>query len=342
MTNAKLSAACFAMSYLTNPERVRSTVSSLGIEQADAPAYVGAGCKLSATVVTPKYYKNLKEYASDMNRYLLAARQQSSQLVALPELSGMLPLSLMPGFEKIFAELWQQSTQYPADRATLLRQVCRSTQGFVGEVFLTTLSELCRLHQIAAAASCYVVDNGKLYNRQYLFSTDGTVGGMQDKLILSPQEGALGVTAGEKLTPASTPVGQVALLSASALGYYQPFAIARELGCVAATISASPFGEDMRCAPFRAEESGLALLSAGFASSRCFALEKSAPALLFAPRAASKNQSCLLREETGEGVYTARIDIARAKASLDLYTADRNPDFFEKMIEQLPFEQRQN
>ena len=90
----------------------------------------------------------------------------------------------------------------------------QTVQGFVGEVFLNTFSQLARSHRIIiAAGGLYQIENGRLTNRQYLFSDTGEVAAVQDKLYPERWERSMGVSA--CLLYTSTPIPKKAKSCAS-------------------------------------------------------------------------------------------------------------------------------
>lgn len=335
MYKLRLKASAFAMSYLSNEERVRSQVCNLH-PNTDKPApFVGAGgIKVSAVCLTPRFYKNIRDYIAHMNDYVAAAAASGSQMVAFPELCGMVAMSVMPGFSALYADLKKLKEADVETQKDALFTLCETVQGFVGEIFHNTFSQLAQSHRIIiAAGGLFQLEDKKLYNRQFLFSETGEVAAIQDKLFLTPWERQVGVTAGTRVTPGDTHIGRVALLDGLALKHYEPFWIAAASGCTFAVTSASPFiVTDYALTRYRAQEQGLCILSPGlFGGKRCdFCF--SAPAGIYAPRAATRSRDGIAAEGTDQ-VLTARVDISRATAQFDLYSDDKNPRFFQRLLQ---------
>ncbi|MEG1773475.1 MAG: hypothetical protein RR320_01335, partial [Oscillospiraceae bacterium] len=131
MNKAKIRASAFAMSYLSSAERVRETVEELGLPRGGEPAYVGsAGVKLTAVRLRLRPYRKLREYVADINGYVAEAAAAGSQLVAFPELAGMLSISLMPRFGSILEDLRGLSGGSDRELAEAFAVVCESVQGF--------------------------------------------------------------------------------------------------------------------------------------------------------------------------------------------------------------------
>lgn len=335
MYKFRLKASAFAMSYLSNEEKVRAQVRNLHAHTEKPAPFVGAGgIKVSAVCFSPKRYKNLRDYVTQMNAYVAAAAASGSQLVAFPELCGMAAISLMPGFSALYSELKKLREAPIEEQSEALFTVCETVQGFVGEIFHNTFSQLAQSHRIIiSAGGIYQIENKTICNRQFLFSEDGKVVGIQNKLFLSPPERRLGVTAGTRITPGDTRIGRIAMLEGSSLKHYEPFWIAAASGCSIAVAGASPFVvTDHPLARFRAQEQGICILSPGLSGGANLGLSLSAPAGIYAPRAATRSRDGIAAEGFDDPVVTARIDLARAASQFDVYSDDKNPRFFQQLL----------
>lgn len=336
MYKLRLKASAFAMSYLSNEEKVRAQVRSLHPHTEKPAPFVGAGgIKVSAVCFTPKLYKNMRDYISDMNDYVAAAAASGSQLVAFPELCGMVIMSVMPGFATLYADLQKLKGADMETQGDALLTVCETVQGFVGEIFHNTFSQLAKSHRIIiAAGGLYQLEDRQLYNRQFLFSETGEVAGMQDKLFLSAWEKQAGVIAGSRVTPGDTHIGRIALLDGLALKHYEPFLIAATSGCAFAVAGASPFeATDHTLTRYRAQEQGLCVLSPGLAASQHYGLSCSTPAGIYVPRAASRSRDGIAAEGLDQPILTARVDLVRASSQFDLYSDDKNSRFLQRLLQ---------
>lgn len=151
----------------------------------------------------------------------------------------------------------------------------------------------------------------------------------------------MGVSPGRRLSPGQTPVGRVALLSASCLPNYEPFFAAAAAGCTVATAGATPFTAVSDLARYRAQESGLCLLCPGIGGDGAFAIASASPAMIAAPRAATRSRDGRAAGPLQQPVVTARVDLERAASQFDLYSADRNPAFFQALLDHDPEEAAQ-
>ncbi len=335
MYKLRLKASAFAMSYLSNEERVREQVRQMApMRDRPAPFISAGGIKVAAARPTQRRHRALKTYIADQNELVARAADAGCQMVAMPELCGMPALSLMPGFASLYAELkkiWVEGSQ--EERAEALLELCATVQGFIGEIFLNTFSQLARSHRIIiAAGGFYQVEGGALYNRQFLFSDTGELAASQNKLYLDRWERSMGVTVGRELIPGDTKIGRIALLSASCLPNYEPFFIAAAAGCSIAVAGASPFGSANELARYRAQESGLCILSPGLRVRGDYGITCNHPSRISAPRAATRGRDGVAAAEEDSMLITARVDLERAASQFDLYSSDRNAAFFRALL----------
>ncbi|HWP52070.1 MAG TPA: nitrilase-related carbon-nitrogen hydrolase [Clostridia bacterium] len=336
MYRLRLKASAFAMSYLSTEEKVRAQVRSLHPHTEKPAPFLGAGgVKVSAVCFTPRLYKNIRDYITHMNDYVAMAAASGSQLVAFPELCGMTAMSVMPGFTTLFADLKRLKDLDIEEQKDALFTVCETVQGFVGEIFHNTFSQLAQSHRIIiAAGGLFQLEDKRLYNRQFLFSETGEVSGMQDKLFLSPWEKRVGITAGTRVTPGDTHIGRVAMLGGLSLKHYEPFWIAATGGCAFAITGAAPFiVTDHSLTRFRAQEQSLCILSPGLCGGQAYGCSFSAPAGIYAPRAATRSRDGIASEGIDQAVFTARVDLSRASSQFDLYSDDKNPRFFQRLLQ---------
>ena len=293
MYRLRLKASAFAMSYLSSEEKVRAQVRALCANTEKPAPFIGAGgIKASAVRFSIIRYKNLRDCVSHFNEYVSAAAASGSQIVAFPELCGMTAVSLIPGFSTLLNDFKNLQNGPLESRAEIMRVFCETVQGFIGEIFHNTFSQLAQNHRIIiAAGGFYQVEDGRLYNRQFLFSETGEVAAIQDKIFLSEWEELVGVSPGLRITPGDTRIGRIALLEGGCLSHYEPFWIAASSGCSIAISGQSPFlDSNLTLARFRAQEQGLCIISPGLVDSAAYGLAVNTPAGIYAPRAATRSR----------------------------------------------------
>lgn len=318
------------MSYLSNAERVRGAVDKLSVRPSKNLSFTSPiGVKLCAVRLEAKPFHRLADYTAGMNRYIAEAVSAGAQMVAFPELTGMLAMTLMPGFSSLLKDL-QNLEQDWENLSEAFRLTVEAVNGFVGEIYLNTFSRLSEAHRvIIAAGSVYTTENGRIFNRQYLFGEDGKVAGTQDKLFPSPLERKLGVSEGSRLTPAETKLGLVALLGGWESAQFEPYYVASAMGCPIAITGASPVGGDPALARYRAQEARMAVVCPGLAGGGAFGLDLSFDPAIYAPLSATRTRDGIVAADARD-TLTARVDLEKITGQFDLYSADKNYEFIKQ------------
>ena len=327
MLKAKLKASAFAMSYLSNAERARGAVTKLMVAPSKNLSFISPmGVKLCAVRLEAKPYRKLGDFAADMNRYVAEAVSAGAQLVAFPELTGMLAMTLMPGFSSVLGDLRNLERDWE-NLSEAFRMTLEAVHGFVGEPYLNTFSQLAQAHRVViAAGSAYTIESGRIHHRHYLFSENGELAGTQVKLFPSPAERRLGVTEGERLTPAETKLGRVALLGGWETAQFEPFYVAAAMGCPIAVAGASPAGGDPPLARYRAQEARMAVICPGLSGGGAFGWDFQFEPAIYAPLAATRTRDGVVAAADVD-TLTARVDLGKITGQFDIYSADKNFEF---------------
>ncbi|MEG2144015.1 MAG: nitrilase-related carbon-nitrogen hydrolase [Oscillospiraceae bacterium] len=334
MLKMNLKTGSLAMSYLINEEKVRAITENCIFSPRRELSFVPDGIKPACCNFKLREYENTEDFISDIARYVKIAAEEGAQLLVFPQLIGECALTFMPGFKKIKKELAAANAGGRDSSAEAFRSVVQTTQGFVGEIFLNAFSMLAKSYKmILAGGGSYTLSGDKIYNTIYCFDENGNVAGMQNKIFLSAKEKKWGVSKGTSLTPAETSLGEVALLFSESCRNYEPYYIARSLGCKLAIISASPFAPETGCLTFRANETGLAIAVSGLScKNEGLGINVQESARIAVPLALTPDESGILKP--GEGsVISARIDLTKLSHCFDVYTADMNLNFIKWLTE---------
>ncbi|MEG1972329.1 MAG: nitrilase-related carbon-nitrogen hydrolase [Oscillospiraceae bacterium] len=315
MLKMNLKTGSLAMSYLINEEKVRAITENCIFSPRRELSFVPDGIKPACCNFKLREYENTEDFISDIARYVKIAAEEGAQLLVFPQLIGECALTFMPGFKKIKKELAAANAGGRDSSAEAFRSVVQTTQGFVGEIFLNAFSMLAKSYKmILAGGGSYTLSGDKIYNTIYCFDENG-------------------VSKGTSLTPAETSLGEVALLFSESCRNYEPYYIARSLGCKLAIISASPFAPETGCLTFRANETGLAIAVSGLScKNEGLGINVQESARIAVPLALTPDESGILKP--GEGsVISARIDLTKLSHCFDVYTADMNLNFIKWLTE---------
>lgn len=295
------------------------------------PPLEGDRCNLSVAPYRLRPYANLKEFVLDLDDYVRAAAESGSHLIAFPSYLSLGLLTLLP--EGLFH--WEELLSLQEEPESFLEYaeaLCAATEDFVSDILFYTASALAHHHRIfIASGGSYQHDRENIYRRQYLFDDMGEPVITQDALFLSPLERMAGITAGENLVVAQTPLGKLAIVDGGALPHAAAFLVAVKKGCnIILTDAVTAVQQPMRC---RAEQFACTILCPGIQNPEKLFSLPAATAAIYAPRALTRDKSGIAAQYTDEmAVVTAKVDLSRSVQSYDGYTADENPRFLETLL----------
>lgn len=325
----------FAAAGRLNENKTNKIVKALPHPVHSSGTTTSSGVRVSAINMPIKRYAGLDEYIKDLNSLVSDAAGAKSRLVVFPDIVGILPITAIAGFDLLFKQLMSVFSIYSSSSDDFTF-VCESVQGFLAEVYHNTFSALAKKHNILiAAGGLYQTQRGVLSFRRFLFSETGDVAGVQDKIFLHPLERQAGVVPAVKITPAQSSIGSIALFSALELPHYEPFAAAASMGCAIAAVSAFPLPKrDVRLlAGCRSKEQRMCLAVSGMSGGMELGLNFDVPAGIFEPGETAKGRSGVVALAKPGETVTGLIDPLRVREQFDAYSSDRNPQFFENLLQ---------
>lgn len=328
MFRAKLKASALGASYLIDGQHIQQRVREGLGPRSDKLQFVAPSNVRGAAVRLPAVHVGgVRGFVQLMDQAVRPAVEAGAQIVALPELCGLLAFGAFPGSGSLVRDIARLDSDAENRRAAFAEWM-QSAATLVNELYLNTLSALARGYGVVVAGgSSYVWENGRIYNRSVLFDETGSVAGMQDKLFLAPGEEEIGVSPGEGVQAFATKVGRVALLSAQDSPNYEPFFLAGAMRADLAVAGESPWGGSLEGLRYRAQETGLYILSPAYSQGEDFFLHFSGSPAIYAPLSATKGRDGLLCREDGPLAH-ARMDLERAGELFDIYSSDKNLAFF--------------
>lgn len=192
---------------------------------------------VSAVNFKVKKYHSIREFQHDVESYFIEAKRQNSSLICFPELFGMLPLLFIP-FVRTF--LFKKSSKLSTDSSdstqTSILNLLKKFNYYAESLVL--LQHLAMKYKIyVCSGSMFVIENNKIYNRQYLLSPQGEILGYQDKLHLVEMEKQFGLAIGHELKTFDLPFGRLCMPICMDASYFETLRIAKKKGC---TIIALP------------------------------------------------------------------------------------------------------
>ena len=289
--------------------------------------------KVAAVGLESRPYKNLKAYLTHMEYLVRQAVEEEAGIVVFPQYTGLLPLTLLPGFGRILAQL-EDLERDEKNLRDAFRLVIGTLGDFLWETYMATFGCLARRYGVyLMAGSIYECSGEKIFHRAYLFDPAGAIAGVQSKLLLSPFERTFGVEREEKLEVFPTLFGKVGILFEEDLAQFELSKILREQG---ANLILSPGGvlggEELPCREllpvFRTQERGLYIARAGMVNR--IGLPVTGKAGIYGPFSLTSGKDGVLAQgasHTQGGTVVAHTDLTCLSKWEDLYTADHSPAF---------------
>lgn len=188
------------------------------------------GIRLCAMQMEAKAYRSPESWLRELDEILWRAVSRGASLVCLPELYGMMPLLCHPLLPPLLKRV---SGRFPQGEGEGSMDLLPLLQPFVPlfAAYEQIVSRFAKRYGIYIfGGTAFIPDNGKIYNRGSLISPEGEILARQDKLHLTIEEMALGLSTGDVLQVVATPIGNIALCVCMDATYFETFRIARNLG----------------------------------------------------------------------------------------------------------------
>ncbi|MEG0273384.1 MAG: nitrilase-related carbon-nitrogen hydrolase [Hydrogenoanaerobacterium sp.] len=210
-------------------KKIVKAIDRLEIERSDNLSFIDpAAVKISAIPLRLRTYRKLDDFIEHLSEKMSIAVKKGAQLVCFPELVGLIPLTMLPKYDKMLSDYKSCGSN---DRGPFTNDILYEYFDFLQEVYFTTFSELaCQYGVFVQAGSIYVFEGEQLFNRAYLFDPDGDVIGAQDKTHLTEDEVQIGVTPGNKLSLMQTMLGNFCISIGQDNCYFEIYRIAKGLG----------------------------------------------------------------------------------------------------------------
>ncbi len=217
MNGGLLSLISFYMSFKVTPNRILSCLEGTSAASRRNLEFVTPEAVRVAAVQLEKLeYQTIQEYALGMLSHARAAVEQGAQLVVYPEYTGLLPLTLAPGWRRLCRWLLEEG-QAPTLEAKVdpgrLEQAAKALHNFLEEAYLDTFSTIARLQHVCIVAGTGLFwEEGKLRHRAAVFGPAGELLGVQDRVNPVGAEHWAGVAPSWEVEPVNTPLGPVGVV----------------------------------------------------------------------------------------------------------------------------------
>lgn len=287
-----------------------------------------------------KTYPSVKAWIRSLDDIFARAVNQGSRLVCLPEFYGMMPVLC----------------HWAVDAAVkLLPRLPGTSGGGGGETslvpllanfsFLTPAYEdlVCRFARrygiYLYGGTGFVTEENRVFNRGFLVSPQGSILARQDKIHLTAEEIAMGISPGSIMQVISTPIGNIALSVCMDATYFETFRVAKAMG---ADYIIVPIGDmaafdpylALRGAQMRVNETGLAAIKPALVTASDFPVTFSGKAGIYFPLSTGLD-SVEHSHPREEGMVISRFPLSRLRDTKSELFLRKNSKFDQNYCEEL-------
>jgi predicted amidohydrolase len=178
--------------------------------------------KVATVQIKARLYKNIYKYMDDMLRWVVLAKNNKCQFIALPEYHTLQLLGLLPGIGK--QDSMGSKTDHNSSPSVL--DILKYIAPIIERIYVTLFSTLAKLFDIYIMAGSTVVEDERLFNCGYLFDNEGNTIGKQRKVHLMPMEMEWGLGRSNDITVCQTGIGCISFPICMDATYYETFRIA--------------------------------------------------------------------------------------------------------------------
>ena len=337
-----------------SPEAIEKLVSALRIlPSGNLDICMSKAVGVAALQVQVKIYNDLPGYIADMNSYIAKAVNHRAQIIVMPALAGLLPITTAPlGHAHLMqlnpAEKVEGVNYYMVGGAAIdplaVRNMMSDISGYAFEAYFHTMSMLAARHRVyIMAGSTIYFDDYELCHRALLFNDQGTLAGYQDKISQGPLELALGVRPGSEVKVFDTPMGPMSILVGSDASYFEIARVATRLGakillCPGVFVNAYGPVDSRLGANMRAQENHIYAVLSSMVGETGLGFSLEGGGRLFAPNEFLIHKNGVAAKTSGRhspDVASLLFNLDRLDDIENPYTQDINEEFMLKNIERL-------
>lgn len=322
-------------------------IKTLDIQQSDNLRLTALATTMNVGIaqVAVRAYNSLPDYIREMDFIVRQGVNQRAHIMCFPALSGLLPASLFPQFDKVLSSL-QIHSKTGLPHQVWIYQAVSAVASECFEVYYATMSALAAAYGIyIAAGSTIYPESGGFTHRALVFDPTGRLLGQQDKLSVTSLERDLQIEPGGKIQLFETPVGNFTILIGSDVDYFETTRISKKLGA-SVVFNPTAFvgqynGVDAAAGlNLRVQELPLYGVQSTLIGRTPFGFDLSGPSGVFGPlRFALPNakNGMYLRtiKHHQTQVLTARLALDSLHGISDPLLEDTNPEFSLKYVDRL-------
>ncbi len=320
-------------------DKIQQCIKELNIEKSIEKSFFNVDRKhLTVAVAQVKIdaYSTIKDYIEAMNEHIKIAAEKKASLICFPEDNGLLLLGLIP-FIKRFLENPLEHKERVYIKDTVFTSL-KSLTPYLIDTFINVFGSFSREYGMyIMAGSLPVVEEDKLFNKNFMFGPNGKLLETQNKAHLLEREKSLGFFSGQNLTVLDTSIGKIGFPMCMDAAYYETFKILKKKGAEIVIVPTANIGQydnylALRGIWSRVQESfvyGLKSSLVGNIGSLVF----TGKAGIFAPIGLTLDGSGVLEEAKtfdSKETIVATINLDALSDYKDDYFSDTNPELYIK------------
>ena len=265
-----------------------------------------------------KTYSSVYAWIRSLDAVLAQAAEQGCRLVCLPEFYAMTPLLCHWTVElaaKGLALLPAGSGGSGGDLAVApLLEPC----SFLAPAYEDIICRFARRYGIYLYGGTGLVwEEGRVFNRGFLVTPEGNVAARHDKIHLTVEEIAMGISPGSTMQVVPTPIGNIALSVCMDATYFETFRVAKARGADYILVPIGDMAEfdpyfALRGAQMRVNETGLTAIKPALVSAPGFPVTFSGKAGIYFPLSTGM-ESVEHSHPSGGGMVISRFPLSRLR-----------------------------
>lgn len=298
-----------------------------------APPKVGA-IRVAAVQMTIGLDRSAIAFADRIHRFVTEAVAAGAELVAFPEYVGVPLLGLIPGVSDLSDDVRLDAAVGSLGDGLALADLFYLAGPAAWRIYDTVFRTLARGFGVTIAAGSLFVpsDDGRVFNRAYLYGPDGRLLLSQGKAHLMPIETEWEISTDTTLQVVETPLGVIGLPVCMDASFFETFRLLRLLGAEIAVLPIAdmtyPYSDSLALRGIwpRVQESQLYGIKSAMVG-EVHGLRFTGKAGVYAPLALTPNGDGVLAESAqaeGDTIVVTDLDLGALRTYRSEHPLDLN------------------
>ena len=213
--------------------KLKNYIDSKNIMTSSSPFSPNGELKIAATSFEAESYNSIEEYIDKVMEYCQRAEEMNCNIIAFPQLMGLLPLGCLGAFDEILNIIFSNSSRQSVSRNDVinLSEVFDIIGEELFEFYYNLFSLLAERYKLCIHAGTTIVPTkAGLFNRGFFFDELGRCVCEQGKLNPGRTERSFNLLQSDCLDVFELPFGNIATIIGSDQYYFEIFKTARSIG----------------------------------------------------------------------------------------------------------------